>query len=116
MEFIPASLERPKWQARCSIEGLEPVRKVLEEKRGVLLVFPHFSLYGQIRNRLRGAGLPVAFFAGADSTLRSELKRHKDRWALFPEVPTVFSSDELAGWVVSKASKLLVSRRRSRPA
>jgi lauroyl/myristoyl acyltransferase len=95
IELIPGSLARPKWQARCPIDGIEPVRQALAEKRRVLLTFPHFSLYWEIRNWLRGAGLPVAFYAGADSTARPEVRRQKDRWALFPEVPTVFNSDQL---------------------
>jgi lauroyl/myristoyl acyltransferase len=96
IELIPGSLARPKWQARCPIDGMEPVREALAQKRRVLLVFTHFSLYWEIRNWLRGAGLPVAFYAGAESTARTEVRRYKDRWSLFPEVPTVFNSDQLA--------------------
>jgi lauroyl/myristoyl acyltransferase len=96
IELIPGSLGKPKWQARCPIEGIEAVRQALAQKRRVLLTFTHFSQYWEIRSWLRGAGLPVAFYAGADSTMRTEARRHKDRWALFPEVPTVFNSDELA--------------------
>jgi hypothetical protein len=96
LEFLPGCLERPKWRARCPIDGLEPVRQALAEKRRVVLAFPHFSLYGQLRGWLRAAGLPVACYTGADSTRRSALKRRKDRWALFPEIPTAFHGDQLA--------------------
>jgi lauroyl/myristoyl acyltransferase len=96
LEFLPDCLEHPKWRARCPIEGIDPVRQALTERRRVLLAFPHFSLYGQLRGWLRAAGLPVACYTGGESSVRSQLKRHKDRWALFPEVPTVFHSDQLA--------------------
>lgn len=96
LEFLPGSLARPKWRARCPIEGLEPIQQAVREKRRVLLAFLHFSLYGQLRNWLRAAGLPVATFVGAVSRERSGLKRRKDRWALFPDIPTAFHSDQLA--------------------
>lgn len=96
IELIPGSLGQPKWQARCPIEGIERVRLALAQRRRVLLAFPHFSQYWELRSWLRGAGLPVSFYAAAESTARTEARRHKDQWALFPEVPTVFSSDQLA--------------------
>jgi hypothetical protein len=96
LEFLPDRLDRPKWRVRCPIEGFEPVRQALAQKRRVLLAFPHFSLYGQLRGWLRAAGLPVACYTGANSARRSTLKRRKDRWALFPDVPTAFHGDQLA--------------------
>lgn len=104
IELMPDLLGMPKWQARCAIEGIEQIREALAQKRRVLLAFPHFSLYWEIRNWLRGAGLPVAFYAGADSQNRTEARRHKDRWALLSEVPTVFNSDQLADAIKFVAS------------
>ena len=49
-----------------------------------------------VGNWLRAAGVPVSSFVGGQAHTRPRLKRLKDRWALFPDIPLTFYQDQLA--------------------
>ncbi|MCL4181273.1 MAG: hypothetical protein KJ072_26465 [Verrucomicrobia bacterium] len=95
-EYLPDRLAMPKWRDHCRWIGFEPVKRLLDAGRPVILAFVHFGPFVLLRNWLRAAGVPVAMFAGGEARSRAPLKLRKDRWALFPEVALTFYQDELA--------------------
>ena len=95
-EFLPDRLAEPKWRRYCRFIGLEPVKRLVDAGRPVILVFAHFGPIGLLRSWLRASGVPVAIFTAGEAHTRQVIKRRKDRWALFPEVPMTFYQDQLA--------------------
>ena len=95
-EFLPDRLAAPKWSGHCRFHGFDPVKRLTDAGRPVILAFVHFGPFVLLRNWLRAAGIPVAMFAGGEARSRAPLKLRKDRWALFPEVALTFYQDELA--------------------
>jgi hypothetical protein len=95
-EYLPDRLAGPKWRGYCRFVGLDPVRQAVAAGRPVILGFFHFGPFESLRNWLRAAGIPAAMFVGGKAHTRTKLKRLKDRWALFPDIPLTFYQDQLA--------------------
>lgn len=95
-EVLPDRLATEKWRHCCRFIGLENARKAVSDGQPVILAFAHLGPVSQLRSWLRAAGLPVAMLIGGQARTRSQLLRRKDRWALFPEVPTSFYQDQLS--------------------
>jgi len=95
-EFLPDRLAGSKWRGYCRFIGLDPVKRLLDAGRPVILGFAHLGPIGLLRNWLRANGVPVAIFVGGEAHTRQIMKRRKDRWALFPDVALSFYQDQLA--------------------
>lgn len=94
-EYLPDRLARPQWRGHCRYVGLDPVKQAVDAGRPVILAFFHFGPLESLRNWLRAAGVPAATFVGGKACTRTKLKRLKDRWALFPDIPVTFYQDQL---------------------
>lgn len=95
LDYFPDQLARPKWQARCRINGLDRVQAARRNHRPIVLVFVHFGPIGLIRAWLRAAGIPAAVFFGGKSGNRRKVKRHLDQYFPDPAIPTTFCPDQL---------------------
>jgi lauroyl/myristoyl acyltransferase len=95
-ELLPDRLAAPKWRGHCRFIGLDPVKRLVDAGRPVILGFAHFGPIGSLRNWLRATGVPVAIFVRGKAHTRNVMKRRKDRWALFPDVALTFYQDQLA--------------------
>jgi lauroyl/myristoyl acyltransferase len=94
-EYLPDRLAGPKWSGYCRFIDLDPVKRLVDAGRPVVLVYAHFGPFTLLRNWLRSVGVPVAMFAGGQARNRAAMKRRQDRWALIPEVALTFYQDEL---------------------
>ncbi|HEU6448004.1 MAG TPA: hypothetical protein VFV23_06170 [Verrucomicrobiae bacterium] len=109
VEFFPDRLANPKWQERCRVIGLEPVRRAIDEKRPVIVAFCHFGAYQLMGYWLRALGLPAATIVAGEVARRSQLNRLKSRWSPFRDMPTVFHQDRLPEMIkFLKSGKLLL--------
>ncbi|MCG3181862.1 MAG: hypothetical protein BIFFINMI_04297 [Phycisphaerae bacterium] len=61
MRFIPERLGRPRWRARCRIEGLDRLEAIRATGRPIVLATLHFGGMAEIFHVLRARGLPAAF-------------------------------------------------------
>jgi hypothetical protein len=94
-EYLPDRLARPQWRACCRYVGLDPLQAAVSAGQPVILGFFHVGPFELLRNWLRAVGIPVTSFVGGQSRARPRLKRLKDRWALFPDIPLTFYQDQL---------------------
>ncbi len=95
LEYLPDRLAEPEWMELCHVAGLEPVLQARQNRRSVVLAFPHFGAYRLAKSWLRSAGLPVATMHGGKAESRSKLERLEDAFSPLPGIPTVFYSDQL---------------------
>jgi len=94
LEFFPEQLGTPKWRHRLQFEGIQYLETARRQKRPVILAFCHFGPYSLLRYWLRAAGIPAATLVKGESKNRTALRRMKDRFAPFPDVPTAFHRDD----------------------
>jgi lauroyl/myristoyl acyltransferase len=95
VEFFPDRLAGPRWLTRCRFEGLENVRRAVENKKPVVLATCHFGPYYLFRFWLRAAGIPALELFGGDSKKYTKLMRFRDRLSPLPEIPPVFFQNQL---------------------
>jgi lauroyl/myristoyl acyltransferase len=96
IEFFPDRLTTPKWQGRFQTNGLDYLKEARNKRRPVILVFLHFGTYKLIPFWLRALGIPVVALLGGKSENRSRVKRLKDQFSPFPQIPTVvYQTDQL---------------------
>lgn len=94
LEFFPERLGTPKWRDRLEIDGIEYLETARRQKRPVILAFCHFGPYSLLRYWLRAAGFPAATLVKGESKDRTVLRRMKDRFAPFSDIPTAFHRDD----------------------
>jgi hypothetical protein len=110
LEFFPDHLSDEKWIQNCRVEGLEHLQSARRNKRPTVLAFSHFGPFFLLRFWLRAHGIPAATLLGGESGGRGPLKRLKDRFSPFSEVPIALYSDQLraANEFIAAGNPLLV--------
>lgn len=94
VEFFPDRLWAPKWRDRAHFSGIEYLEVARRERRPVVLAFCHFGPYFLLRQWLRAAGFPVATLVKGRSVGRTRMKRVKDRFSPFAEIPSALHVDD----------------------
>jgi hypothetical protein len=111
LEYFPERLAEAKWMDRCRMTGLDRLRQARQDGRPVVLAFCHFGPFFLLRTWLRAAGFPVAAMVDGKAESRSGLRRRKDRFSPFPEIPIAFHLDQLraANGFLASGNALMVA-------
>jgi len=100
LEFFPDRLATPKWQGCFRTSGFHYIQEARKAGRSVVLVCFHLGTFKLIPFWLRALGVPAVALLRGKSQNRSRAKRMKDRLSPFPELPTVFYTEDQLRTVV----------------
>ncbi len=95
LSYFPDRLGSPRWLGRCRFEGW--CDWMNDGATPVVLASLHFGAYLTLPYWLRAFGVRAATLVGEPVQARSSLKRRRYELTPLPDLPVVFSTEEMRG-------------------